>query len=394
MSNRTRDILTIALIALLAIISFGSGYFVRDIAGGRAAILRSGSDEFAVFWEAWDRIEESFLGELPSSRQITYGAVRGSISTLNDPYTVFVEPVARDVERDELRGNFGGIGATVQRDDDGRFILAPIEGNPAMVAGIRDGDILLVVDGQEITVEMSLDEVVQLLRGEVGVAVTVTVLHSDEVDPITLDIVRAEILLPFVSYRVLEEDQSIGYIRLERFSAESKNEVREAITALKEQGTGRLILDLRQNVGGLRDAAVEVSDHFLEQGPALYQLSGDEGEMVFSTTNETLAAEVPLVVLVDGGTASAAEILAGALQDRGRALLIGTNTFGKGSVQNVYDLSDGSSIHVTSARWLTPDRKAIDQQGLTPNIVVEPTDEAIEAGLDEILQRAIEHFQG
>jgi carboxyl-terminal processing protease len=393
MSNRTRDILTLSLIALLTLISFGGGYLVRDLAGIRAGILRLGEDDFSVFWEAWDRIEESYLGELPSSRQMTYGAVRGAISVLNDPYTVFVEPAARDAERQELRGNFGGIGASVRRDEEDNVILTPIAGNPAEAAGIQQGDILLAVDGQEITSEMTVSDTVELIRGEEGEAVTLTVLHPGGTEPVDITIIRAAILLPSVSYVLLEADPTIGYIQLTRFSEESDNEVRDAIIALQGLGAQKLILDLRRNVGGLRDAAVDVSDHFLDQAPVLYQLSRDEDERVFSATDETLADAMPLAVLVDGGTASSAEIVAGALQDHGRAVLIGVNTFGKGSVQNVYDLSDGSSIHVTAARWFTPDRKAIDQQGLTPDIIVQPTQEAIDDGLDEILQRAIQYLQ-
>ena len=393
MSNRTRDILTLCLIALLTLIAFGGGYLVRDLAGIGPGILGLGKGDFSVFWEAWDRIENSYLGELPSSQQMTYGAVRGAINVLNDPYTVFVEPAAREAERQELRGNFGGIGASVRRDEQDNVILTPITGNPAEAAGIQQGDILLAVDGQEITIEMTVADTVELIRGQEGEAVTLTVLHPGQTEPVDITIIRAAILLPSVSYIVLEEERAIGYIQLTRFSAESDNEVRDAIIALQEQGAQKLILDLRRNVGGLRDAAVDVSDHFLDQGPVLFQLSRDEDERVFSATDETLADGMPLAVLVDGGTASSAEIVAGALQDRGRAVLIGVNTFGKGSVQNVYDLSDGSSIHVTAARWFTPDRKAIDQQGLTPDIIVQPTQEAIDDGLDEILQRAIQYLQ-
>jgi carboxyl-terminal processing protease len=382
------------MIALLAAISFGGGFVARELVGDRSRIRGVEGDDFSIFWEAWDRIEASYFGELPSSRQMTYGAVRGAISVLNDPYTVFIEPAARDLERDNLRGNFGGIGASVRQDENGNFLLVPIAGNPAEAAGILEGDILLAVDDHDISSEMRVEDVVRLIRGEEGEAVTLTVLHPGAAEAVSITIIRAAIRLPSVNYRVLEEDPSIGYLQLVRFSAESDNEVREALVALQEQGVQRLILDLRQNVGGLRDAAVDVSDHFLDQGPVLYQMSKDEDERVFSATEETLAADMPLVVLVDGGTASAAEIVAGALQDHGRAVLIGLATLGKGSVQDVYDLSDGSSIHVTSARWFTPDRNAIDNQGLTPDIIVQPTQEAIDSGVDEILQQAIQHLQG
>jgi len=200
-------------------------------------------------------------------------------------------------------------------------------------------------------------------------------------------------LLPSVVYQILPDNPTIGYIRLSRFSGESAGEVEGAILDLQDQGAEKLILDLRQNGGGLLDAAVDIGDLFLDEGVVLYQVSRSEDEKVFMTTDETIAADQPLVVLVDGGTASASEIVAGALQDRDRAVLIGMTTFGKGSVQLVYDLSDGSSVHVTSARWYTPDRHQIDQQGLEPDIVVVPTEEAIADGRDEVMEAAVEYLQ-
>jgi carboxyl-terminal processing protease len=215
-------------------------------------------------------------------------------------------------------------------------------------------------------------------------------LHHGESEAVDISIVRADILIPSVSYRLLDEDQSIGYIRLSRFSAESAGEVADAIADLKSQQSDKFILDLRQNRGGLLDAAIGVVDHFLEGGPILLQQSKDQGERTFDATGTTLAPEARLVVLVDGGSASASEIVAGALQDRERALLVGNeNTFGKGSVQLVFDLNDGSSVHVTSARWFTPERTPLDGEGLEPDILVELTQEALDNGRDEVLNRAI-----
>jgi carboxyl-terminal processing protease len=220
------------------------------------------------------------------------------------------------------------------------------------------------------------------------------VRHADETETVEISIKRDRILDPSVSSRILAEDETIGYIRLTRFSGESSNEIEAAITDLLEQGAESLILDMRHNGGGLLDAAVDVADHFLTDGPILYQQSKDEGERVYSATAETIAPDIPLVMLVDNGTASAAEIVAGALHDRGRAIMIGSSgTFGKGSVQLVFDLSDGSSVHVTSARWYTPDRHQIDQQGLMPDILVEVTQDAIDNGLDQVLLRAVEELQ-
>jgi carboxyl-terminal processing protease len=262
------------------------------------------------------------------------------------------------------------------------------------MAGILTGDILLAVDGRQITADMTIEEVANLIRGEKGTTVTLTILHVGASQPLDIDVIRADILIPSVTFRLLAEDETIGYIQLTRFSGESSNEVRQAIMSLREQGAQALILDLRGNGGGLLDAAVAVADHFLSQGPILYQQSRDEGERVYTASDETLVPDIPLVVLVDSGTASASEIVAGALQDQSRATLIGSSkTFGKGSVQLVYDLSDGSSVHVTSARWFTPDRHQIDQLGLQPDILVEVTQEAIDNGRDEVLNRAVEMLQ-
>ena len=385
----------VVLIVGLVLLAFGAGFLANELIRQRTepAGSFSSDDDFSVFWEAWGWVESSYLGALPAPEQTTYGAVRGALSELGDPYTIFVEPVDRQEERERLRGNFGGIGAVLERDEDDNLLLEPIAGNPAEAAGILAGDMLLAVDGSPITAEMTVSEIADLIRGEEGTEVVLEVLHPGDEESVEVTIVRATILLPSVSYRIVEQDPAIGYIALNRFSAESSGEVGDALEDLLDQGATKVILDLRHNGGGLLDAAVEVSDHFLDGGPVLYQISRNEDEKEFNATEVTVAKSEPLVVLIDGGTASAAEIVAGALGDRGRATLIGATSFGKGSVQLVYDLSDGSSVHVTSARWYTPDRRELDQNGLEPDIAVEPTQEAIDAGRDETLQRAIEYLQ-
>lgn len=395
MSDRTRNVLAVALLLLLAVSAFVAGYFTNDFVelqtGG--TLVRQAQD-FDLFWEAWEYVEASFLGELPSSKTVTYAAIRGAISLLNDPYTVFVEPVAREQEKQSLQGRVGGVGATVTRSEAGVIVLEPIPGNPAEAAGILSGDILLAVDGQEVTANMTVQEVAALVRGDVGTQVTLTVLHPGAAQPADVVIRRGDILLPSVTSRLLAEDETIGYIQLTRFSGESSNEVEQAILDLQAQEAEKLILDLRGNGGGLLEAAVDVADHFLDGGPVLYQQEKGEDERVYNATGTTVAPDIPLVVLVDGGTASSAEIVAGALQDRGRALLVGPGpTFGKGSVQLVYDLSDGSSVHVTASRWFTPNRHRIDQRGLQPDVLVEVSQEATDNGRDEVLNRAVEVLQ-
>ena len=382
------------MLIFLATVAFVAGYFANNLIAVRNGSAHA-QEEFDVFWEAWGRIESSFIGDIPSEKQRAYAAIRGSMQELGDPYTIFVEPVARQREREQLDGIFGGIGAYVSRPEDGGpIVLEPIPGNPAEAAGILAGDVLQEVNGTAITAEMTVADVADLVKGEKGTAVILTILHPDATDPVDISVIRGDILIPSVVYRLLEEDSQIGYIRLSRFSGESGEEVATAITDLQGQGAEQFILDLRQNRGGLLDAAIAISDDFLDGGLILLQESKDEGERSFKATSNTLAGDAPLVVLVDGGSASASEIVAGALKDRQRATLIGPEpTFGKGSVQLVYDLSDGSSVHVTSARWFTPNRIQLDGEGIPPDILVELTQEAIDNGRDEVLNRAVQYLQ-
>lgn len=396
MSDRTRNLLAIIMLVVLASSAFLAGYFANDFVelqtGGTLVHQR---DDFDVFWEAWDLIDESFIGDVPTPRDVAYGAIRGSMVNLNDPYTVFIEPIVRQEERQSLQGHFGGIGATLSRPEEGgAIVLDPLPGNPAEAAGVLFGDVLLAVDGVEILPETTVLEVRDMIRGEKGTAVVLTVIHEGETEPVDLEVVRDDILDPSVTSRMLGDEGTVGYIRLARFSGESSGEVEAAITSLLDEGAEALILDLRNNGGGLLNAAVDVSNHFLDDGVILYQVTKNDGEKEYLATNDTLAPDIPLVVLVNGGTASASEIVAGALQDRERAILMGDQqSYGKGSVQLVYDLSDGSSVHVTSARWFTPNRNQIDQQGLQPDIMVEVTQEAIENGRDEVLNRALAFLQ-
>jgi carboxyl-terminal processing protease len=396
MSDRIRNGLTVFMLVILAVSAFAAGYVTRELVNGRGgSSLAHAEQEMSLFFEAWDLIEENFLGEMPESREVTYGAIRGSLAALEDPYTVFIEPAVREVERERLQGTFGGIGAVISRSEEtGEVLLEPIPGNPAEAAGILAGDVLLAVDGQTITPEITVPEIIELVKGEKGTAVVLTIRHPGAADTEEITVVRDDILLPSVVYRLTDQDPAIGYIQLTRFSGETGNEVAAALQDLQSQGATRFILDLRQNGGGLRDAAIDVVDHFLDDGPVLYLQSQDEEEQVFNATSETIARDEPLVVLIDGGTASASEIVAGALRDRGRATLIGSSkTFGKGSVQLVFDLTDGSSVHVTSARWLTPNRHQIDQSGLEPDILVEVTQEDVDAGRDPVLERAVAYLQ-
>jgi len=342
-------------------------------------------EPLGIFWEAWDQIEQIFYGELPSPRERTYGAIHGALETLDDPYTVFVEPQPRELERDRMRGSFGGIGVTLWWDAESSMLLSPYPDSPAQRAGVREGDILLAVDGETITGEMTVDDVRARFHGEVGTPVSLT-LSRPPTPPFDLTITRDEIKVPSVTWRLLDQATGIGYLHVESFTERTAEEVLAALQELlQEADASSLVLDLRDNSGGLIDPAVATASQFLRQGVVLTELRRDAQERTFPVQDGGIATDVPLVVLVNGGTASAAEIVAGALQDHSRALLVGEPTFGKGAVQLIYELSDGSSLHVTSAIWLTPDQHRIGGQGLTPDVAVPRGD----GPQDEQLDRAV-----
>jgi carboxyl-terminal processing protease len=386
--------ITLALLASLLIFSLGTGvgygvhwYLNRDEPRPEEI------DRFGIYWEAWHIIEDKFYDDIPEYPVPVYGAVRGALSTLEDPYTIFIEPQPRALERAELEGQFGGVGAYVTRGPEGEVILAPMVDSPAEQAGVQEGDVVIQVDDTPITSEMTTDEVVLLIRGEVDTQVTLTLERVGVADPIVVTITRKIIETPSVEWRVLEQDPSIGYIRIRLFTERTGRELERAVQDLRDAGVTRLALDLRDNGGGLLDAAVDVTSQFLREGVVLYEDRRDEAEKLYSVEKGGLALDLPLVVLVNGGTASASEIVAGALQDYERGPLIGERTFGKGSVQLVYDLSDQSSLHVTVARWLTPERHRIDGEGLVPDVEVIPSDADREAGIDPQLERAIAYLK-
>lgn len=343
--------------------------------------------ETALIKEAWQIISDDFFGDMPSEKTRTYGAIKGSVQTLDDPYTYFIEPEPAGREQEQLQGRFGGIGAYLELTEDGVITLTPMVDRPAARAGVHKGDILIAVDDQIIETPTDLDNVTNIIRGEVGTKVKLTVKRGDE--KLKIEVERAEIELPSVTWRTLTEAEGAGYIRIERFSSLTDKEFTQALNELQQQKANRaLLIDLRGNPGGLVDAAVDVASHFLDGGTVLIEKHSDGSQKIYQAkAGSDIPDETPIVLLVDGNTASAAEILAGALQDRGRAAVIGQKTYGKGSIQRIHRLSDGSALHVTFAKWFTPDGKAIDEQGLEPDILVEPNpdyDAFLKAGLAEI----------
>jgi carboxyl-terminal processing protease len=353
-----------------------------------ASPLRLGNNSrVTLLDEAWDLAETSFFGPVPSETLRTYAAIRGMLSAYDDPYTVFVEPPQTHEQSQQLSGKTGGIGAIVRREPDGRNVLSPFSDGPAMKAGVQEGDALVKVGDEAVSSNTSLDTIAQLLRGEVGTQVTIEVQRQSA--RLTFTITRIEIDVPSVLSRILSQAPDIGYIAINIFAQPTNDELVKAIADLRKQGAQKLILDLRDNGGGLLDSAVDVAGQFVA-GPVLIEVRRNAGNRDYEAQPNGAARDLPLAVLVNHGTASASEIVAGALQDHERGLLIGDQTFGKGSVQNILPLSDGSSLHVTVAQWLTPNQRQITGQGLKPDVVVGRTGEDMQAGRDPQLDKAIE----
>ena len=392
MRNLTQILLAFLVALLLFGLGAGAGYGAHWYLTQNTPTSEE-FDQFGVFWEAWHIVQDKFYGDVPDGSTTVYGAIRGALGTLEDPYTTFIEPQPRALERAELQGQFGGIGALVSRGPQGEVFLSPMVDSPAEQAGMQEGDRLVKVDETPVTPEMTTEAIVLLIRGEVGSQVILTLEREGEPEPIVLTVTRQVIETPSVEWRVMENDSSVGYIRIRLFTERTGRELERAIQELKEAGVSRLVLDLRDNGGGLLDAAVDVVSQFLREGVVLYEYRRDEPEKPYSVKKGGQALDLPVVVLVNGGTASASEIVAGALQDHKRGPLIGERTFGKGSVQLVYDLSDESSLHVTVARWLTPDRHRIDGEGLAPDVEIVPSEADQAAGADPQLEQAIAYLQ-
>lgn len=396
----------VVLAALVVSGAFSAGYVARAIqvpAGVQAVepvvqqspqIIFSDEDvppEFKVFWEAWAFIEQEFYGEIPAEQDRIYGAVRGMVNAFGDENTAFIEPGRAAIFREDVSGSFEGIGAAVRMDELGRLVIAePFAGRPAAEAGVLRGDVVIAVDGTSLQ-GLSLYEAIGLIRGPAGSTVVLTIFRDGIDEPFEVPVVRARIEIEVVGSERLAGD--IGYVRLTEFSRGATGKMAEAIKALNSEGPLKgLVLDLRDNPGGLLDESIFVSSQFIDEGViTIERLKGDE-DQVFEAQAGGVAPDVPLVVLVNRGSASASEIVAGAIQENGRGTVLGEQTFGKGTVQIPHTLSDGSELRVTIAEWLTPGGKQISGEGIVPDVYVERTQEDFVEGRDPQLDRAVEYL--
>ena len=382
--KRLRSLLVFALLDLIFLSSaFLAGYLVRAITTEQRLALpfTAGAGRYALLDEVRGLLADHFIGPLPDEQTLEYGAVRGYTAAVADPYTVFVEPQAHELETQSLQGEYGGVGVNLAANDAGEIVLDPYRESPAARAGVLSGDILLAVDDTFLAPGTPVDNATALVRGLIGTAVRLTVRHPDGAEE-TLTLTRERFEIPSTTWKLLPDTQGIGLIAISRFSGKTPDEVHQALDELQQAGATRFVLDLRNNGGGILEAAVDVASAFLDGGVVMYETQHAAPEKTYSApANSEAAAVAPLVVLVNHNTASAAEIVAGALLDRGRAPLVGQPTYGKGSVQLVYDLSDGSSLHVTAYRWYTPARHELEDGGLPPTYLVDPATDGSDAEL-------------
>ena len=383
--------LSLAITFVALIVAFGTalGFALGEDDGGAStgsATVPNSSAEFGILDEIADILKDDFV--VPGAvtdEALQQGSIQGIIDELGDPHTVYITPESYQSGFDLIGGTFEGIGATVDQDPvTGEIIIVtPFNGSPAEAAGIRPGDAILAVDGMS-TEGWSVQDAVGHIRGPEGSTVTVTVRHTDR-ETEDVAIVRGTIVVPTVFVEeVLDEDGALvpdlAYIEIQQFTERTVGDMRDALLEVEEGGYSGLILDLRLNPGGGLDATVQVTSMFLDGGLVLTQVDRDGIEIPYEARGGGEATEIPIVILVGPNSASGSEVLAGALRDHGRAQLVGDQTFGKGSVNHLRELSNGGALYVTIARWLTPNGDLIEGVGLTPDVQVDTTPEELQSG--------------
>ncbi len=343
---------------------------------------------FAPFWEAWNIVHSEFVDQPLDDVALMRGAIRGMMEAVGDKQTFYMDPVVYETETSALSGEYEGIGAFVDTTGEYLSIISPIEGSPAEAAGLKPGDLIIAIDGADMT-GIPPEEARQKVIGPAGTTVTLTVAREGQEEPLEFVITRAKITIPSVTGKMLEND--IAYIDINQFGDKTTSELNTTLEELLPQNPKGIIIDLRNNGGGYLQTSIEVASEFIDKGVILYEQYGDGSRDTYNALGNGRATELPIVVLVNEGSASASEILAGALQDYERAKLVGVITYGKGSVQQWIPLSgENGAARVTIARWLTPDDRLIDGVGLTPDFVVELTEEDAAAERDPQLDKAIE----
>jgi carboxyl-terminal processing protease len=344
---------------------------------------------FAPFWESWDIVHDEYIDQPVDDVVLMRGAINGMLDSLGDPHTSYMDPDQYLQANISLEGDYEGIGAWVDTTSEYLTIVSPMPGSPAEKVGLQPGDQVIKIDGEDMTgLDGSL--VIQKVMGPAGTSVVLTILREGEEAPFDVTVVREKITVPGVESKMLENN--IGYIQIRTFASDTREELRDHLKEILDQNPVGLIVDLRNNGGGYLQTAVEVGSEFISEGIILYEDYGSDQDLVeYQALKGGLATEIPMVLLVNEGSASASEIVAGAIQDHQRGPLVGATTYGKGSVQNWIELKNNQgAVRVTIARWLTPDKRQINESGLVPDYPVEYTEEDYQNDRDPQLDKAIQ----
>lgn len=353
--------------------------------------------DFKLFWNTWDLVSRTYFDKKNiDPAKLFYGAVSGMVSALGDPYTVFLPPEQQKFSKEELNGSFEGVGIQLGFNKDKRLVVvAPLSGTPAQKAGIKPADLIVKI-GEKETTNMTLPEAVNLIRGTKGTQVVLTILREGETETRTVILTRDTIIVKSVevAYKQTSSGKKVAVIKLSRFGERTNDEWNSVVPDLLSASSQAVVLDLRNNPGGFLDGAVFIASEFLEGGDVVLQENSEGVRVASKVSRVGKLTNIPMVVLINKGSASASEIVAGALQDRGRARLLGEKSFGKGTIQEAQDLTGGAGIHITVAKWLTPNGRWVnDTQGLEPDVKIEvpkTEDGKEDATKDLQLEKAIE----
>ncbi len=407
---KTRKAVGLYLAGVFVVASFlwgyrlGAGKAVQTMTGSgtgsiefvNAQLDKSGGKvDFAEFWDLWNIIKQRYVKQPVDEKEMFYGALRGMVASLNDPHSVFFEPSESQEFTKELSGQFEGIGAEIGVKKGNLVVVAPLAGSPSEKAGLKAGDVILTIDGVDAT-SMSLDEAVSHIRGKKGTKVKLEILRGKETTARSFEIVRDTIAIQSVktSFITSPKGKKIGVITVTNFNSDTFDRFEDAVAQVGARGVDGVIVDLRNNPGGYLDVAVQMLGEWAPGETVVSERYSDGSKDTHQASGKGRLKDIPTVLLVNGGSASAAEIVSGALQDLGKGVLIGTQTFGKGSVQDLVDLSDGSSVKLTIAEWLTPKGNNINLNGITPNYVVDLSEDDYNNSRDPQFDAAKNWFDG
>jgi carboxyl-terminal processing protease len=393
--------LGVFLSILVILVSFGGGYYLGDYRAKNSPTLKDGKVlniekrpdylskdvDFQEFWRVWNIVKTKYLRQPTSDVNMFYGSIAGMVAALGDPYSVFFEPQTAKEFSDDLAGTLEGIGAEIGIKNNIITIISPLSDSPAEAAGLQAGDKILAIDDAD-TAGMSVEYAVKLIRGKAGTKVTLTIARDGMEKTKKYTITRAKIVVKSVQWRILPEN--IAYLKINQFSEDTAIEFDRAVKSVVGKQPKGLIVDLRGNPGGYLDAAVKIAGDWIKEGVIVYEKYTDNLRDEYRANGLARLKDMPTIILVNRGSASASEILSGALQDYGLAKVLGEKTFGKGSVQDYETFEDGSALKLTIAEWLTPKGRSIEKEGITPDIQVQLTEEDYNQGKDPQMEKAIE----